>query len=484
MIARRAIALAAMLALAVTAAEANVAAASFARSNLLAYAVGQWSGYRPAPHHKLLAENLEAVERGEIKRLIVTMPPRHGKSMLTSEYFPAWYEGRNPERSIITATYIQELASDFGRKVRNLSDTPLHLAAFPRSRLSRDSKAAHRFNTAAGGSYFALGLDGAATGRGAHLFLIDDPLKGRRDAESATIRERGKAWYRSVARTRLMPGGAIVMVLTRWHEDDLAGYVIKEHAHEGWRVLNLPAIAEQNDLLGRAEGDALWPEDYPLTELEALKRTIGAYEWASLYQGRPAPIEGGVFKRHWFDDRYETPPDRSTVRRIVQSWDTAQKEGDRNDPSVCTTWAETATKYYLLHVFRARMEWPALRAMAESLAAMWTPHVVLIEDKASGISLLQDLRANTRLPIVGVEPDGDKVIRAMAVSPLAESGRVVLPRVADWLPDYESEVFAFPNATHDDQVDASTQALRWMAGAAVGGILNFYRTQVAEASRG
>ena len=450
-----------MISAALAPTEANAAAATFARASLLAYAIGQWAGYQPAPHHVLLAEHLEAVERGELSRLIVTMPPRHGKSMLTSEYFPAWYEGRNPSRSVITATYSQELASDFGRKVRNLSETPLHLAAFPMGRLAEDSAAAHRFNTESGGSYFALGRGGSATGRGANLLVIDDPLKDRAEAESEAIRGQLKAWYRSVARTRLMPSGAIVIVQTRWHEDDLVGYVIREHAHEGWRVLNLPAVAQADDPLGRAEGEALWPGSFPLSELDVLKRTVGSYEWASLYQGRPAPLEGGIYKRAWFEGRYDVPP--AAFRRIVQSWDTAQKDGDRNDPSVCTTWGETATEFFLLHVFRDRIEWPALRRTAESLAERWKPHAVLIEDKASGISLLQDLRAHTRLPIVGVEPDGDKVIRAMAVSPLAESGRVRLPRVAEWLPDFETEAFSFPNATHDDQVDSTSQALRWMS---------------------
>jgi predicted phage terminase large subunit-like protein len=182
-----------------------------------------------------------------------------------------------------------------------------------------------------------------------------------------------------------------------------------------------------------------------------------------LYQGRPSPLEGGVFKRAWFDgNRYDEPP--ANPIRIVQSWDTGQKENERNDPSVCTTWAETKTEYFLLHVHRDRMEWPALRRTAESLALSFKPNAVLIEDKSSGTSLIQDLKINTKLPVVAVEPLGDKVIRGMAVSPLAEAGRVRLPRIAAWLTDYESELFSFPSAVHDDQADSTSQALAWMGG--------------------
>lgn len=450
---------------AMTVAEQNLAAASFARANLLCYAIGQWPGYQVAPHHALLAQRLEAVERGEIKRLVVTMPPRHGKSALTSEFFPAWYLGRNPERQVICASYSQELASDFGRKVRNWTTTPIHRAAFPGSGLTEDSQAAHRFHTERGGVYIAVGRGGSATGRGAHLFVIDDPVKDREEAESEAIREHTKSWYRTVALTRLMPNGAVVIVMTRWHDDDLAGYVLREHGHEGWDVLNLEADAPaQGDPLGRVEGAALWPEMYPVDVLASLRISLGSYDYGALYRGRPVPREGGIFKASWFEQgRYDTAPHRDLVRRIVQSWDTAQKAADTNCPSVCTTWAETDTGYFLLHVHRERMEWPALRRTAESLAARFNPTSLLIEDKSSGQSLVQDLHNGTRLPVIGVEPDGDKVLRAMAVSPLCEAGRVHLPRVATWLPDYEHEMFRFPGSATNDQVDSTSQALKWMS---------------------
>ena len=218
---------------------------------LLAYAVGQWEGYTPAPHHKLLAKKLTGVANGTIKRLIIQMPPRHGKSMLASEYFPAWYLGLNPSHQVITATYAQGLADDFGRKVRNLINRAEHRWFFPESLMADDSQAANRFNMSQRGAYFAVGAGGPITGRGADLLLIDDPIKGREDAESERQRQILKDWYTSVARTRMMPGGAIVVIQTRWHQADLAGWLQDEHQHEEWEVLNLPAIAEPGDALGR-----------------------------------------------------------------------------------------------------------------------------------------------------------------------------------------------------------------------------------------
>ena len=451
-----------------------------AMGSLLGFAVACWPGYLLGDHHKAIAAALKRVAKGQTKRLMIAMPPRHGKSMLASEFFPAWYLGRNPGHQVIAATYAQELADDFGRKVRNLVAGDVFQEIFPGLGLSGDSTAAKRFHTPQGGAYFAVGVGGPITGRGAHLLLVDDPIKGREDAESETYRRRLKDWYTSVARTRLMPGGAIVVIQTRWHDDDLAGWLLREHAHEGWEVLSLPAIAEPGDPLGRAEGDALWPEAYPLDELEVLKRSLGSRDWAALYQQRPAPVEGGLVKTAWFG-RYDAPP--ANPIRVVQSWDTGLKASEVNDPSVCTTWAETQTGFYLLDVHVRRMEYPDLRRVAESLALQWKPQTILVEDKASGQSLIQDLRQNTRLPIVPVEPKGDKVVRLMAVSAAIEAGRVFLPRVASWLADFEKELAAFPNATHDDQVDSTSQALSYLISGGGGtGLLEWMRRQNEKAN--
>lgn len=439
---------------------------------LLPYAVGQWAGYKPAPHHKLLAERLERVASGECKRLMVFMPPRHGKSMLTSEFFPAWYLGKNPGHQVIAATYAQGLADDFGRKVRNLVSSDQHRFMFPDCKLSDDSQAANRFHLASRGAYFAVGAGGPITGRGADLLLIDDPIKGREDAESETMRQRLKDWYTSVARTRLMPGGAIVVIQTRWHMDDLAGWLLAEHEHEGWEVLNLPAIAEPLDPLGRTEGAPLWPEAYPADELAVIRKSVGSRDWAALYQQRPSAAEGAIFKReHW---RYYHPTEnepRALVSalkcfQVVQAWDTAFKTKEANDYSVCATIGITESRYYLLDVWRDRAEFPDLKRAVSAQAAKWGATSVLIEDTAAGQSLIQELHRNTRLPLIPVKADRDKVSRANAITPTHEAGLVYLPEGAHWLSDFVDELAAFPSAPHDDQVDAFVHALTWATKAA------------------
>ncbi len=432
-----------------------------ARNSLEVYALLHWPGMRIAPHHELIINKLHSVADGRCKRLIITMPPRHGKTLLASHYFPAWWLGNKPSTYVIAATYAQEYADDNGRAVRNLMLDPIHAAVFPKSQLSHDSSAVHRFMTTLKGCYFAVGTGGPITGRGAHLLLIDDPIKGRQDADSEIIREKMKSWYGAVARTRLMPGGAIIIIQTRWHEDDLAGYVMKEHAHEGWELLNLPAIAESGDPLGRKEGEALWPEAYPVEELDILKRSLGTRDWTSLYQQRPAPVAGGIFQLSWWKRFRELPNGKNF---ILQSWDTAFKAGKKNDWSCCTTWMQTQTGYYLLDLWRGRVEYPELKRAVKDIAAKWSPYQIIVEDKASGQSVVQELNRDTRLPIKGVLiTEGDKVTRANLVSPLVEAGHVFIPDSAVWLADFLTETATFPNGAHDDQVDSMSQALDWLS---------------------
>ena len=261
-----------------------------ARTSLIGYAKFQMDNYLSPPHIKLLASKLEAVERGDIRRLAIFMPPRHGKSILTSEFFPAWYLGRNPDKYIICATYAQDLADDFGRKVRNQLQDKRYTDVFPDAELSTDSSSMRRFNTTNGGVYFAVGAGSAITGRGAHLLLIDDPIKGREEADSAAMRKNLLDWYRATAYTRLMPNGSVVLIQTRWHEDDLAGWILKETGHEGWDVVEFPAILNERaaTMLELKEGDPLWEESYPLKRLEEIKKTIGTREWSSLYAQKPS----------------------------------------------------------------------------------------------------------------------------------------------------------------------------------------------------
>lgn len=420
---------------------------SAAHNYLLVYANVMYPEYKIGRHHRAIATALERVESGECKRLMINMPPRHGKTILASEFFPAWYMGRNPGKYIITATYAQDLANDFGRKVRNQFLDPLHQMTFPDARLVDDSKASNRFHTTGGGVYFSVGAGSAITGRGAHLLLIDDPLKGRQEAESETMRQRLKDWYQSVAYTRLMPGGAVVIIQTRWHDDDLSGWILREHVHEKWEVLNFPAIDET--------GEPLWPEQYDIETLHNIKQTIGSRDWEALYQQRPAASEGEIFKRDWWQRYQDTPK----LKWIMQSWDTAYKKGAENDYSVCTTWGVCDKGYFLLDRWKAKVEFPELKRTVINLAKKWNPRAILIEDKASGQSLIQELKANTSLNILPVSIDSDKLTRAYAVTPMIEAGNVYIPHESEWIQDYVDECAVFPNGTHDDSVDSTTMAL-------------------------
>ncbi len=432
---------------------------ALAAQDLAAYAAAVFPQFELAAHARVMVEKLEAVERGEIHRLMLFLPPRHGKSLLATQLFPAWYLGRHSDRSIITATYAQELSDDFGRRVRNLVSDPLHSAIFPNFGISEDSTSMRRFNTTAGGSYFAAGRGGPITGRGADLLIIDDPLKDAEEARSETIRRALHQWYSHVAYTRLQPGGAVALVETRWHEDDLAGWLLREHFDERWDVVSLPAVAETDESFRRA-GEALWPERFPLAVLEQIRSAVGGAAWASLYQQRPAAAEGAIFKREWW--QFYQPPLVIPVTRTVQSWDTAFKKGAENDFSVCTTWGATESGYFLLSLWRGRVEFPELKRMVGVLANEWKPHAVLIEDTASGQSLVQELKSATPLPVLPVKADSDKVTRAQAITPLIEAGKVFLPESAPWLRDYIDELASFPAGAHDDTVDSTTQALNYL----------------------
>ncbi len=331
-----------------------------ARNDLAAYASVMWPAFELAPHHRLIIEYLERVDRGECDRLIISLPRRHGKTMLV-QFFVARFLGRHPDRSVITTSYGAELAEDSGRRIRGLVNAPLHQAIFPNCRTVNDSNAAHRFGLIAGGNFFAVGAGGVLTGRGADLLIIDDAVKSREQAYSVTERKTLQQWYESTAYTRLQPGGAVVVIGTRWHEADLIGWLLNEHSSDGWRVVSLPAIAEatgwvcklmgRGDPLGRKEGEPLWPEKYPLEALNRIRASIGSSAWAALYQGRPAPEEGAVFRKEWWRS-YSEPP---KYTRLVFSLDTAFKakpltiasckSGPRPRPATiyCTAGASAAS---------------------------------------------------------------------------------------------------------------------------------------------
>ena len=419
---------------------------ALAHSNLLAYVRLQFPGYKIGPHHRKIAEALMAVERGEIKRLIIQAPPRHGKSMLTSEYFPAWYLGRNPDRYIITATYGQELADDFGRKVRNQIRSDEHRAAFPQCKLSEDSQSASRFGTEAGGSYFALGVGGSATGRGAHIFIVDDPLKGREEADSETYRRRLKDWYASVAYTRLMPGGAIIIMNTRWHEDDLTGWVMAEHQHEDWTVIDLPAIDET--------GKALWPEQYDADALDRIKKTIGQREWQALYMQQPAPDTGDYFKRDWFKS-YDKAPKHLRIYGASDYAVTADG-GDYTEHGVIGL--DPDGDVYLLDWWSGQTTSDVWIETQLDMIDKWKPQCWIGESGPIRRSVEPFLirRMKERRSLCRLEwlPSiHDKPTRCRPFQAMVASGMVYLPSKEDWAQRLLRQLLTFPVGVFDDAVD-------------------------------
>lgn len=444
-----------------------------AKNSLLGFASYIKQDYAAGLHHKLIAEALQQVESGEIKRLMIFLPPRHGKSELVSRKFPAWYIGRNSQQQIISASYNSDLATEFGRDVRNTIADPDYKNIFKIS-LAPDSKAADRWITNNGGSYLAAGVGSGITGRGAHLGIIDDPFKDRKEAESKTIRDGVWNWYTSTFYTRLMPGGSIILCQTRWHEDDLAGRLLKEmrRGGESWQIINLPAIAEGHDILGRTEGEALWPEWYPEETLKQIQNTIGTYDWLSLYQQRPTAEEGNIFKKHWWR-RFRDFPEKFSKR--IHAWDTAFKDGQQNDFSVCLSIGVNEGDIYILDRFKGKLEFPDLKKAAESMAYRDKVDAVVVEDKASGQSLVQELRRNTKLSVVAHKIDRDKVARAYSVTPMIEGGRVYLPEWGSWIDDYIANMASFPQAEHDDDVDATTVGLNYLKSQLTTNVLDMAR---------
>jgi predicted phage terminase large subunit-like protein len=429
----------------------------------------------PAEHHRLINNALMRVDAGAIKRLMVFMPPGSAKSTYGTVTFPTWFMGRHRRKNIICTSYGTTLAEKFGRKCRQITRSREFRDIF-NAQLNADNRAAADWSLTNESTYMAGGILSGITGNRADGLVIDDPVKGREDADSVTIRDKTWEAYKTDLRTRLKPGGWIVIIQTRWHEDDLSGRILPETydgesgwvtARDGepWYVISIQAECErQDDPLGRTPGEWLWTDWFSPEHWERERKIQGERNWSALYQQRPKPAEGSIIKRKW-PRRYlpgEVPPDHY----IVHSWDTAIKPNQiTNDPSVCTVWAVSRTGYYLLHTYRAWLAYPDLKRKVAEINQAYAADAILIEDKASGQSLIQDLRENTTLPIIAIEPEGDKITRMNAVSGLFESGLVYLPSSAQehappWLRNYESELFGFPLTTHDDQCDSTSQALR------------------------
>jgi len=430
-----------------------------------------------ASHHALLLGAVERTMKRRHGRLMVFMPPGSAKSTYCSVVAPTQYMGDNPHSRIILASYGTDLARRHGRRARQIVKSSAFTSMF-HCGISASTSAADEWALTNGSEYLAGGILSGITGNRAHGIIIDDPVKGREQADSETIRNKTYEAYTDDLLTRLIPGGWIVLVQTRWHEDDLAGRLLPKdyqgqsgviECRDGkeWEVINLPAECERpDDPLGRRVGEMLWPEWFDEGHWQNFR--ANSRTWAALFQQRPRPDEGGIWKEAWCNNRYGTIPVHAN--KIVHSWDTAQKEKDVNDPSVGTIWnmGRGVPGYYLREDFKDRIDYPTLKRKVIAYAHRDKPIAILIEDKSSGQSLIQELRRDTSLPIIAIEPDGDKVFRAQEVSTMIEAGLMHLPESAPWLVDFENEIFAFPLSTNDDQVDSVSQFLKWARQSSVG----------------
>jgi predicted phage terminase large subunit-like protein len=438
-----------------------------------------WPTFIAGRHHAKMAEAFERVANGECKRLMVCMPPRHTKSEFASYLLPAWFLGKFPHKKVIQCSHTAELAVGFGRKVRNLVDTEQYRKIFPDLQLSADSKAAGRWNTSKMGDYFAIGVGGAVTGKGADVLIIDDAHSEQEAALAETnpdIYDKTYEWYTSGPRQRLQPGGAIVVVMTRWSKRDLVGQILKDAAAndsvDEWEVIEFPAILPS--------GQPLWPEFWELDELLRVKRDVPNSKWMAQYQQNPVSESAAIVKREWWQEwTRETPPPCDFV---LQAWDTAFEKSQRADYSACTTWGVfyqpdgngiDQANIILLNAFRDRMEFPTLKQCAIDEYREWEPDSIIIEKKASGAPLIYEMRA-MGIPVQEFTPSrgNDKISRLNAVSDLFASGRVWAPATR-WAEEVIDEVASFPAGDHDDYTDSVSLALhRFRKGGYVGTTLD------------
>ena len=452
-----------------------------AQTKFLAYAKHVYEGFIEGRHHRVIAEKLEDIASGNLKRLIINMPPRHSKSELASYLMPSWFLGRNPKLKIIQATMNTELAVRFGRKVRDLIADPIYAEIFPNTDLKQDSQAAGRWETSAGGEYFAAGVGAAMTGRGADLLIIDDP-HSEQDALSASAYDTAYEWYTSGPRQRLQPGGTIIIVQTRWSKKDLTGRLLgaqaKDIMADQWDIVEFPAILPS--------GEPLWHEFWKKEELLKVKASLSPGKWNAQWQQDPTSDDIAMVKREWWQlwEREDTP----RLDYIIQSYDTAYSKKETADYSAITTWGVFEPKengeqhLILLDAKKGRWNFPELKEIAVEQNEYWEPDMMLIEAKASGSSLADELRL-INLPVTTYSPGRrkggggmDKTTRMHMVSPIFESGKVWYPdeRFAD---EVIEEVASFPNGDHDDYCDSMTMALMRFR---QGGFISLQGEEIAE----
>jgi predicted phage terminase large subunit-like protein len=434
------------------------------------YDLNPQTRFLPAPYIELMAAYLEDCRSGKIRRLIVNLPPRSLKSHSVSIAFVAWLLGHNPAIQLIAASYGQDLADKLARDTRTIMEADWYKAIFP-TRLSA-RKAVNDFATTAGGVRMATSVGGVLTGRGGDVIIIDDPLKPDQ-ALSEVGRKAVNEWYDNTLLSRLnnKRTGVIIIVMQRLHQDDLVGHVL---AQDDWTALSFPAIAEEPECVPfqtpyglryfvRNPGEALHPERESVQDYDAMRRRIGEYNYSAQYQQSPIPVSGNLIKREWFK-YYDPDGPARTYYRVVQSWDTAAKSSELNDYSVCTTWGVAREGYYLIDVFRQRLNYPDLKRAIVAQGERHKAEAIVIEDKSSGTQLLQDLQNEGVFQVEEYKPSpgSDKVMRLHACSDRFENGRVFLPENAPWLNEYILELIGFPGTKHDDQVDSTSQALDYL----------------------
>jgi len=434
------------------------------QTDFLAFVQSVWPDFIYGRHHARIAAEFERVANGQCKRLIINLGPRHTKSEFGSFLLPAWFLGRFPNKKVIQCSHTADLAVGFGRKVRNLVDSPAYQEVFPNVGLRSDSKAAGRWNTSAGGDYFAIGVGGAVTGKGADLLIIDDPHSEQEAAIAASnpeIYDKVYEWYTSGPRQRLQPGGAIIIIQTRWSKRDLTGQVLEaamQRGNEAWRVVEFPAILPS--------GKPLWPEFWSLEELEATREAIDISKWQAQYQQNPTSEEGAIVKREWWQKWTKEDPPPTDF--ILMTWDTAFEKSQRADYSACTVWGvfyqdsedgKMQANIIMLDAKRGRYEFPELKQVVLDDYNYWQPDSIIVEKKASGAPLIYELRA-MGIPVMEFTPTrgNDKISRLNAVADLFHSGRVWAPntRFAD---EVIEEVASFPAGQHDDYVDTVSMAM-------------------------
>lgn len=440
-----------------------------ARNDLIEFCKAMQPDYKVGKHHRILANLLMDIADGKKDRICVNMPPRHGKSQLVSIYFPAWFIGRHPNKKVLMVSHTTDLAVDFGRKVRNLIDSDSYRKIFPTVGLASDSKSAGRWNTNVGGEYFACGVGSALAGRGADLLLVDDPhneqdiINGNFD-----VFDKAYEWFTYGARTRLMPGGRVAIIQTRWHLDDLTGRVLKDMSNENadqYNVVEFPAILEVKDKeTGVFSEKALWPEFFDIPALLRTKASMPVFQWNAQFQQNPTAEEAALVKREWWQIwEKDTPP---SCEYIIMSLDAAAESHNRADFTAITTWGvflnEESDAYHiiLLNSIKKRLEFPELKTLALEEYKEWEPDSFIVEKKSAGTQLYQELR-RIGVPVQEYTPHrgtGDKMARLNSVADIVRSGLCWVPETR-WAEEVVEEIAGFPFVSNDDLVDSTVMAL-------------------------